>query len=166
MYVPVIDMNDPMIFRDTIDGVKEPLYKVVDDKFNTLLDFPDVMVIKYVVRPEDLFIVTYPKNGTTWTQQIVTCIQYDGQLPEGKKMYDFSPFLEMLGREAAENVPRPGSIKTHLPYHLQPKHEKAKYILVLRNARMPVLISITIINSFPDTTSKEWIFMIFSCSGS
>ena len=128
--------DDPKIQRDTIEGIQGPLFKVVDEKFNTSPDFPLVEeAITYEAKPDDLFIVTYPKNGTTWTQQIVTCIQYDGQVPEGKKLYDFSPFLEMLGREAAEKVPRPGSIKTHLPFHLQPKHEQAKYIIVLRNAK-------------------------------
>lgn len=136
MSVPGVNLDDPTIQRDEIDGVQGPLYKVVDERFNTSPDFPLAEdAIKYAARPEDLFIVTYPKNGTTWTQQIVTCIQYDGQVPQGKKLYDFSPFLEMLGRESAENVPRPGSIKTHLPFHLQPKHEEAKYIIVFRNAK-------------------------------
>ncbi|KAK8765214.1 hypothetical protein V5799_032179 [Amblyomma americanum] len=53
-----------------------------------------------------------------------------------KDMDDFmrrAPFLEMLGPEAVDKMPRPGAIKTHLPYKHQPYSPDAKYIYVTRN---------------------------------
>ncbi|KAK8765215.1 hypothetical protein V5799_032180 [Amblyomma americanum] len=44
-----------------------------------------------------------------------------------------APFLEMLGPEAVDKMPRPGAIKTHLPYKRQPYSPDAKYIYVTRN---------------------------------
>ncbi|KAH8028651.1 hypothetical protein HPB51_017869 [Rhipicephalus microplus] len=44
-----------------------------------------------------------------------------------------SPFLELVGLEAIENMERPGAIKTHLPFNRVPYSPQAKYIFVARN---------------------------------
>lgn len=88
----------------------------------------------YEPRPGDVFIESYPKCGTTWMQFIVFCIYNDGDTP--KDLVDFlrrSPFLEFLGAESAEKLPRPGAIKTHLPYGMQRISPDARYIYVARN---------------------------------
>ena len=38
--------------------------------------------INFPAQDDDIFIVTYPKNGTTWTQQIVYCLLNDGKPPQ------------------------------------------------------------------------------------
>uniref|UniRef100_A0A1E1X659 Putative sulfotransferase n=1 Tax=Amblyomma aureolatum TaxID=187763 RepID=A0A1E1X659_9ACAR len=82
----------------------------------------------------DVFIVSYPKCGTTWMQHIVHNIYRDG-VPPGDLMefMTMAPFLEFLGAEGARSMPRPGAIKTHLPFNKQPYSPKAKYIYVTRN---------------------------------
>ncbi|KAM7288681.1 sulfotransferase ssu-1-like [Ixodes scapularis] len=90
--------------------------------------------MSYKPVPGDVFIVSYPKCGTTWMQHIVYSI-YSGGVPP-KDMTEFmtrTPFLELLGAEILAKMPRPGAIKTHLPYHLQPYSPDAKYIYVTRN---------------------------------
>ena len=47
---------------------------------------------------EDLFIVTYPKSGTTWMQQIVKLIRTNG-LDDGMRISDAVPWLEKKGKE-------------------------------------------------------------------
>ncbi|XP_029839164.2 sulfotransferase ssu-1-like [Ixodes scapularis] len=90
--------------------------------------------MSYKPRSDDIFIVTYPKCGTTWTQYIVHCILYDGVLPKDfTEFFLRSPWLEFLGSEAAEKMVRPGTIKCHLPLHKLPYSENAKYIFVVRN---------------------------------
>ena len=94
--------------------------------------------VTYQARPDDVFISTFPKCGTTWTQQIVTLIFNNGVLPpevEDSCIFAASPFLEAEGKEAAENVKRPAAIKTHMSYSVIPKHPDAKYIIVLRNPK-------------------------------
>ena len=126
----------------TDDSAKEwngPAYTVVRGHKFAAFD-PEVVEsgLSYSARPDDLFIVTYPKNGTTWTQQIVTLIFNKGELPESiatEGMFSVSPFLEMQGKEVVEKIKRPTAIKTHLSYDIQPKHPNAKYIVVLRNPK-------------------------------
>lgn len=91
-------------------------------------------VMKYKPKPGDVFVISYPKCGTTWTQHIVYAIYNDGRSP--KNMDEFmlrSPFMELVGAGAAETMPRPGAIKTHLPFSKQPYSPQAKYIYVSRN---------------------------------
>ncbi|KAF8768065.1 Sulfotransferase 1C2 like protein [Argiope bruennichi] len=92
--------------------------------------------LAYKPRPDDLFIITYPKCGTTWVQNIVACIFREGK-PFGSALEFFTetPFLEMTGAEVAEKMKRPGAIKLHLPFHLTPWSSEAKYIFVARNPK-------------------------------
>ncbi|XP_065294416.1 sulfotransferase ssu-1-like [Dermacentor albipictus] len=90
--------------------------------------------LAYKPRQDDIFIVTYPKCGTTWTQYLILSILSDAHPP--KTVVDFmlaSPFMELMGAEAAIRMPRPGLLKTHLPFRMQPYSPQAKYIYVTRN---------------------------------
>lgn len=55
-------------------------------------------------------------------------------------LYSYSPFLELYGAEKAVSMKRPGAIKNHLPFSMQPWNEDAKYIVVIRNP-MDALVS-------------------------
>ncbi|KAL7435026.1 hypothetical protein ACHAXH_005921 [Discostella pseudostelligera] len=96
--------------------------------------------LKYQAQDNDLFIVTYPKCGTTWTQHIVYLILNDGvPLPPDQRLDVVFPHLEEVGKEFIETK---GTIlggyrliKTHLPYSLVSKNPKAKYIFVTRNPK-------------------------------
>ncbi|KAL1485205.1 hypothetical protein MTO96_032122 [Rhipicephalus appendiculatus] len=90
--------------------------------------------INYKPKPGDVFIATYPKCGTTWLQFIVYGIFNRGSFPKDSLEFALSsPFLELLGAEAALKMPRPGAIKTHMPFGKVPYSKDAKYITVTRN---------------------------------
>ncbi|KAL1485196.1 hypothetical protein MTO96_032114 [Rhipicephalus appendiculatus] len=99
--------------------------------------FPETLIrsaMAYSPRPDDVFVVSYPKCGTTWTQYLILSILTDGEPPTN--LEDFmlaSPYMEMMGAEAAEKMRRPGLLKTHLPFETQPYSKQAKYIYVARN---------------------------------
>lgn len=90
--------------------------------------------LTYQAQPNDMFIVTYPKCGTTWTQYILWVLSHDGQpLSPGKNINSEVPFLEETGGDFVKSLPQPHFIKTHLSYSLTPHHPDAKYIHIARN---------------------------------
>lgn len=92
--------------------------------------------LEYQPRSDDVFVVTFPKCGTTWVQHIAYLIYNDGQKPkDGLDFLKNSPFLEMTGVGCLLAMKRPGIIKSHLPYSMMPKSPEAKYIYVCRNPK-------------------------------
>ncbi|XP_076318809.1 sulfotransferase ssu-1-like [Tachypleus tridentatus] len=90
--------------------------------------------LRYKPKDNDVFIVTFPKCGTTWVQHIVINILKRGLPPESFEEFQrLSPFMELTGTGIVETMPRPGAIKTHLPFNMQPYSLQAKYIYVTRN---------------------------------
>ncbi|XP_067101194.1 sulfotransferase 1C2 [Osmerus mordax] len=97
--------------------------------------------------PSDLLIATYPKAGTTWTQEIVDLLLHDGdaevcrRAPTAVRI----PFLEIVspppipsGLDQLSKMAPPRVIKTHLPFQLVPEgfwENKCKAIYVARNAK-------------------------------
>lgn len=123
-----VDVRYPRgpLYRD-IDGFRLNAYVPVDLYRSAL---------KYKPRSDDVFIVTFPKSGTLWMQQIGYLIFHDGSpAPDGLEFYKTTPFLEMFGAEDVVKMKRPGLIKTHLPYDLIPKSPSAKYVYVCRNPK-------------------------------
>ena len=50
---------------------------------------------RFPLLPGDVFIVTYPRSGTTWMQQIVKLLRSDGQ-PDHVTVDRAIPWLEVL----------------------------------------------------------------------
>lgn len=123
-----VDVRYPRgpLYRD-IDGFRLNAYVPVDLYRSAL---------KYEPQSDDVFIVTFPKSGTLWMQQIGYLIFHDGSpAPDGLEFYKTTPFLEMFGAEDVVKMKRPGLIKTHLPYDLIPKSPSANYVYVCRNPK-------------------------------
>ncbi|XP_062993334.1 sulfotransferase 1B1-like isoform X1 [Elgaria multicarinata webbii] len=101
----------------------------------------------FQARPDDLVISTYPKAGTTWTQEIVDLVLNGGDVEKAQRspVHVRIPFLEICspppmpsGVDSLVNAPSPRVIKTHLPYQLVPKsfwEKNCKMIYVARNAK-------------------------------
>ncbi|KAG8197633.1 hypothetical protein JTE90_001563 [Oedothorax gibbosus] len=120
------------------DKKKTPHYQDVDGWLLPNQFSPEAFrsALAYIPRPDDLFIVTYPKCGTTWMQTIVSCIFRKGQPFEtGLEFFSQCPFLELTGAEGALTMKRPGALKVHLPFHITPYSPEAKYIFVARNPK-------------------------------
>ncbi|CAF2840133.1 unnamed protein product [Rotaria sp. Silwood2] len=91
----------------------------------------------YKARSDDIFLVVYPKSGTTWMQVILYALMNDGEAFDNNMAEYFArtPFLELVGEKGMKNMHRPCVIKSHLPFHCVPYHENAKYICVVRNPK-------------------------------
>ena len=115
-----------------INGLKVPKFVAQEeyDKLKTLKLYSD-----------DVWIVTYPKCGTTWTQQIVKLIRNNGE-HDGMKITSSVPWLEAITiypEVKIEELTRPRAFKSHFPYSLMPcgppHTTPCKYIFVVRNPK-------------------------------
>ena len=98
------------------------------------------------LRPDDVWIVTYPKCGTTWTQQIVRLIINKGR-EDGLTIEDAVPWVEGFCdipgirkyRIDVDKMASPRAFKSHFPYKLMPcglpNKTPGRYIYVIRNPR-------------------------------
>jgi hypothetical protein len=87
-------------------------------------------------RPDDIYIVTYPKSGTTLVQMILYQLKSDGAM-DFPHINAVCPWFEMelLRNNAAifETLDSPRCFKTHILRKQLP--ESARYIYVLRDLR-------------------------------
>ncbi|XP_022089834.1 sulfotransferase 1A1-like [Acanthaster planci] len=107
----------------------------------------------WTVREDDVWIVTFVKAGTTWAQEIVSCIMHDGDLEAVNKSHttfrvlfienDFPEEVRRLKSlpdtlQIAAETPSPRLLKSHLPGQLLPPQiweKKPKIVYVLRNPK-------------------------------
>ncbi|XP_067140803.1 sulfotransferase 1C3-like [Centruroides vittatus] len=91
--------------------------------------------MNYKAKPGNLFLVSYPKCGTTWMHHIVALILRKGQPSEDPLDFLLGyPFIEVMGREYLE-MTKPQVMKTHLPFSAIPFSPDSKYIYITRNPR-------------------------------
>ena len=101
------------------------------------------------MRPSDIWVVSFPKCGTTLTQELVWQVAHGVDLEGGKvDLMQRFPFLEGdTLRDNADNVTLPSLetaqdqrfIKTHLPLSLLPPEllDTSKVVYVARNPGTP-----------------------------
>ena len=91
----------------------------------------------FKARPGDVFMITYPKSGTIWLEEIVRCIVKPNKCSEGPLMGDAGPLFEIANHKKLEATPSPRYIVTHLEPNLIPysSNNGAKYIYLARNPR-------------------------------
>uniref|UniRef100_A0A667ZC73 Sulfotransferase n=1 Tax=Myripristis murdjan TaxID=586833 RepID=A0A667ZC73_9TELE len=94
----------------------------------------------FEIRDSDIFLVTYPKSGTVWTQNIIISIlEQDTDLPAYPNNSKQMPWLEY--REDPEDYslrPSPRLLASHLTPTLLPpglKNKRTKIIYVMRNPK-------------------------------
>jgi aryl sulfotransferase len=93
----------------------------------------------FAFRDDDIIISTYAKAGTTWMQQIVGQLLFDGD-PD-IAVAEMSPWLDLRVPPKHEKLPAVEAqthrrfLKTHLPVDALRFSERAKYIYIGRDGR-------------------------------
>merc|ERR1712035_49205 len=97
---------------------------------------------EFQFRPDDIIIATYPKSGTTWTQEIVPLILSAGDPASVETLpsWERCPWLEEIEASVLnlEERPSPRVLTTHLFYDMMPPsffEVKPKVINVMRNPK-------------------------------
>jgi hypothetical protein len=103
----------------------------------------------YLPRPQDVFVMTYPKSGTNWMMQIVHQLIYHGE-GEFDHIHNLVPWpdavlMNPMMKDYAIPLERATAwqtapeckrvIKTHFNWELLPYSEKARYIAVIRDPK-------------------------------
>ncbi|XP_047216288.1 sulfotransferase family 2, cytosolic sulfotransferase 3 isoform X2 [Girardinichthys multiradiatus] len=100
----------------------------------------------FSVEDSDVFIVTYPKSGTTWMQEILPLVLNGGDLTPIHTVvnWDRVPWLEETRlAKVVDKLTSPRALVTHFPYSFMPPSfhtSKAKVINLIRNPK-DVLVS-------------------------
>jgi aryl sulfotransferase len=90
-------------------------------------------------RNDDIIIATYGKSGTTWLQQIVSQLIFNGE--EGLEVAHMSPWLDLRVPPKEIKLPEVEAqthrrfLKTHLPVDALVFSPQAKYIYIGRDGR-------------------------------
>jgi hypothetical protein len=102
------------------------------------------------VQADDVWVISYPKNGTTWTQAMVWLLCNNLDYKKAKEIHIANrfPFLEIgglielpQGRDPYQRIldmPSPRFIKSHLPVAFLPDDiwvKKPKMVYVRRNPK-------------------------------
>lgn len=107
----------------------------------------------FKVRPDDIWVISFPKTGTTWTQEMVWMLYNNLDYKTSSSMFieDKFTFLErgiIFDKEnnltevsfidALNRMPSPRFLKSHLPAQLLPKElwlVKPRIVYVTRNPK-------------------------------
>lgn len=88
-------------------------------------------------REDDIIIATYAKSGTTWMQQIIKQLIFNGE--EGMEVAEISPWMDLRIPPKEEKLPAVEAqqhrrfLKTHLPVDALVFSEIAKYLYIGRD---------------------------------
>ncbi|XP_069831035.1 amine sulfotransferase-like isoform X2 [Dendropsophus ebraccatus] len=96
----------------------------------------------FEIREDDVFLITYPKSGTIWTQQLLSLICIEGYRNGTEQTYasERIPWFEFQSISKIDHNcrPSPRLFTSHLAYDFVPqglKNGKGKIIYVMRNPK-------------------------------
>ncbi len=147
-------MKEPIyISKDSLSKSDKWIYTFVDKISNVTGKLSQNLVnatkelnyLKYKMlfgeKDSDIYIVTYPKSGTTIMQMMLYQLTTNGAM-DFEHIYEKSPWIKNdvhLGFKP-KKLPDPRLIKSHDTYDVFPKETKGKFIYIYRNG-MDVLVS-------------------------
>lgn len=80
-----------------------------------------------IVFPDDVFIVSYPKSGNTWTRFLIANLVYPGEQASFANINRLIPDPEALSKRTLSRLPRPRYIKSH--QYFDPRYRKIIYVV-------------------------------------
>lgn len=126
--------------RTSMEQIRDRVFKHKNYNFlvgHTTPDYIDSLE-SFEIKDSDVFVVTYPKSGTVWAQQIIISIhELHGNQNKYSNNMERMPWLEYKIAEYTL-LPSPRLFASHLPEHIMPpgvKEKKAKILYLMRNPK-------------------------------
>jgi hypothetical protein len=79
------------------------------------------------VFPDDVFILSYPKSGNTWTRFLIANLMYPEKRPDFSNINLVIPDPEALSKRTLAKLPRPRILKSH--EYFDPRYKRIIYIV-------------------------------------
>jgi hypothetical protein len=79
------------------------------------------------VFPDDIFLVSYPKSGNTWTRFLIANLAYPERNPDFSNLNELTPDPEALGKKHLAGMARPRILKSH--QYFDPRYPRIIYIV-------------------------------------
>lgn len=106
----------------------------------------DLMRDSFKTRPGDVFVATFPKSGTTWTQQVLMLLKNRGEQGDIPVMRAIPWIERLISAEGQDGIDMLNKVeghtadggrwfKAHSPYQFIPKGSGVKYIVATRNPK-------------------------------
>ena len=97
----------------------------------------DTSCFDYQQESGDIFIVSYPRCGQTWSRYMLwTLLANDGQpMSKDDNISHVVPSFEHVGSSGSKAAPQPRILATHLMLNMLPYSHDAKYLLLTRNPK-------------------------------
>lgn len=115
-----------------------PAYQVIDGLRVSTVFTPEMVrdALNFRTAPGDVVLVTFPKCGTHWLQQIVQLITNKGESAnDWSEFWTRAPVLEMGWAKTLEKVAPPRVMQTHIPLHRLHFNPDTKYVYLVRNPK-------------------------------
>jgi hypothetical protein len=79
------------------------------------------------VFPDDIFILSFPKSGNTWTRFLIANLAYPETPADFSNINQLTPDPESLSKRELARMPRPRIIKSHQYFH--PNYKRVIYVV-------------------------------------
>jgi len=79
------------------------------------------------VLPDDIFLVSYPKSGNTWTRFLIANLLYPEKHPDFSNINLVIPDPEALSKRTLAKLPRPRILKSH--QYFDPRYLRIIYVV-------------------------------------
>ena len=80
-----------------------------------------------IIFPDDVFLVSYPKSGNTWTRFLIGNLLYPEKHPDFSNINLLVPDPEALPKRVLDKLPRPRALKSH--HCFDPNYPRVIYIV-------------------------------------
>lgn len=125
--------------KDALEDIKDPLRQYYMSTIPQAKMYRGLLLQGYMVSPkflsnleefplrsDDVFLISYPRSGTTWTEEVLSCIISEADpdflsIDLHERVVHLEVGAPFRHESVISSIPSPRLLATHLPYQYCPK---------------------------------------------